>query len=327
MIICPICCTFGGVNYALMHVTIVHHVVLPVAKYGGTERVIWGMGRQLVKMGHQVTFLLKPGSSCPFARVIEIDPKRSIGSQIPEDTDIVHFSNHVQHEDLTKPYVVTVNGNVANESIDPYSIFVSRNHAERHGSQSFVYNGLDWDEYGQVDLSLPRRRYHFLGKAAWRVKNVRGAIRITKHIAGGELDVLGGTRLNLKMGFRFTLSPRIHFHGMVGNEEKQRIIQQSKGLIFPVLWHEPFGLCLIESLYYGAPVFATPMGAIPEIVTPDVGFLSNDEQELADYINSHPDFSPQRCHEYARDQFNIRVMTEAYLKKFEQVLNGEQLTT
>ena len=222
--------------------------------------------------------------------------------------------------------MVTVNGNVANESIDPYSIFVSRNHAERHGSQSFVYNGLDWDEYGQVDLSLPRRRYHFLGKAAWRVKNVRGAIRITKQIDGGELDVLGGTRLNLKMGLRLTLSPRIHFHGMVDNEEKQRIIQQSKGLIFPVLWHEPIGLCLIESLYYGAPVFATPMGAIPEIVTPDVGFLSNDEQELADYINSHPDFSPQRCHEYARDQFNIRVMTEAYLKKFEQVLNGERLT-
>ena len=89
---------------------------------------------------------------------------------------------------------------------------------------------------------------------------MKGAIRIAKNIPHAHLDVLGGYRLNLKMGFRFTLSPRIHFHGMVDNVEKQQIIQQSKGLIFPILWDEPFGLCLIESLYYGSPVFGTPEG-------------------------------------------------------------------
>lgn len=309
-----------------MNITLVHNMKLPVVKYGGTERVVWALGRQLVRMGHHVTFLLPKGSSCSFARVITLDPTRSIGSQIPEDTDVVHFSNGADHTDLKKPYVVTLNGNAPPfHYTDPNSIFVSRNHAERYGCESYVYNGLDWDDYGTPDLSLPRRRFHFLGKAAWRVKNVRGAIRIAKKIEGGELDVLGGYRLNLKMGFRLTFSPRIHFHGMVTNEEKQHYIQQSRGLIFPVKWHEPFGLCLIESLYYGAPVFATPMGAIPEIVTPDVGFLSNDEQELADYINSHPDFSPKHCHEYAVERFNVRVMAEAYLQKFETVMNGQTL--
>lgn len=309
-----------------MNITLVHNMKMPVVKYGGTERVVWALGRQLSRMGHHVTFLLPKGSSCPFARVIAIDPSRSIGSQIPDDTDVVHFSNGVDHTDLTKPYVVTLNGNAPPmHYTDPNSIFVSRNHAERYGCSSYVYNGLDWDDYGQVDLSLPRRRFHFLGKAAWRVKNVRGAIRIAKKIDGGELDVLGGYRLNLKMGFRLTLSPRIHFHGMVTNEEKQHYIQQSRGLIFPVRWHEPFGLCLIESLYYGAPVFATPMGAIPEIVTPDVGFLSNDEQELADFINSRPSYSPKHCHDYAVERFSASVMAKEYLKKFETVLNGEPL--
>lgn len=308
-----------------MNITIVHDVVLPVVKYGGTERVIWALGKQLVRMGHRVTFLARKGSVCPFAKVVEIDPSRTIGSQIPADTDVVHFSNHVPKEDLTKPYVVTVNGNVINQEIDVNSIFVSENHAQRHGSRSFVYNGLDWDDYGEADLTLVRQRFHFLGKAAWRVKNVRGAIRIAKRVEGGELDVLGGYRLNLKMGFRMTWSHRIHFHGMVDNQAKQLYIQQSRGLIFPVKWHEPFGLCLIESLYYGAPVFGTPMGSLPEIVIPEVGFLSSQEDEMVDHINSHPTYSPQVCHDYAVDRFSIRNTAEDYLKKYEIVLNGNTL--
>ncbi|MBQ9671621.1 MAG: glycosyltransferase [Prevotella sp.] len=308
-----------------MHITLVHDHVLPIVKYGGTERVIWGMGRQLARMGHQVTFLAHKGSTCPFGRVVEINPEKSLGSQIPEDTDVVHFSNYVVHDDLTKPYVVTINGNVVDGEVDPNAVFVSRNHAERFGSKSFVYNGLDWDDYGEADLSQPRSHFHFLGKAAWRVKNVRGAIRIAKMIDGGHLDVLGGYRLNLKMGFRLTLSPRIHFYGMVDNMGKKRVIQQSRGMIFPVRWHEPFGLCLIESLYYGAPVYGTPMGSLPELIGPEVGFLSNDEARIADFINSHPDFSPKVCHEYAADKFNIRVMTEEYLKRFEIVMNGTSL--
>jgi glycosyltransferase involved in cell wall biosynthesis len=67
------------------------------------------------------------------------------------------------------------------------------------------------------------------------------------------------------------------------------------------------------------------MGAIPEIVTPDVGFLSNDEQELADFINSRPSYSPKHCHDYAVERFSASVMAKEYLKKFETVLNGEPL--
>ena len=37
------------------------------------------------------------------------------------------------------------------------------NHAQRLGSESFVYNGLDWDDYGPANLTLSRKNYHFLG--------------------------------------------------------------------------------------------------------------------------------------------------------------------
>jgi hypothetical protein len=69
---------------------------------------------------------------------------------------------------------------------------------------------------------------------------------------------------------------------MVGGQVKLDLLQGSRGLIFPVLWHEPFGLAVIESLYFGCPVYATPYGALPELVPPACGVLSAGRGELAD---------------------------------------------
>lgn len=306
-----------------MNVVIVVACTLPTLKYGGTQRVMWYLGKELTKMGHQVTFLAEKGSYCPFAKVIEIDPTKTIGSQVPASADIVHMNGH-SPEDVRQPYVTTMHGNGVLK-MDRNSIFVSRNHAERFGCDSFVYNGLDWDDYGTVDLSKKRSGYHFLGKAAWRLKNLRGAIAVTKSLKNEKLEVLGGYRFNFKMGWRFTFSPRIHFKGMVDDAGKKAVIEQSKGLLFPVTWNEPFGLAITESLYFGSPVFGTPYGSLPELVTKEVGFLTNNAATLIQHLESNPMYSPKLCHEYARDKFNSRVMAEEYLQKYEKVLNGEYL--
>jgi glycosyltransferase involved in cell wall biosynthesis len=111
---------------------------------------------------------------------------------------------------------------------------------------------------------------------------------------------------------------------MVGGSEKFRLLRGSKGLVFPVRWPEPFGLAITESLYFGCPVFGTPYGSLPELVTTEVGVLSNKKEELASAIR-HAAFDRKTCHEYARDRFNARIMAEAYLTRYERVLNGEHL--
>lgn len=306
-----------------MNICIVLHAQLPQIKYAGTERVVWYLGQELQRMGHRVSYICGRGSDCPFAQVIEYDPYRPIREQIPMDVDIAHFHVPVP-EDYDRPHVLTIHGNALPQGRTEQAIFVSRNHAERFGSSSWVHNGLDWDAYQPLDLTQRRTRFHFLGKAAWRVKNLRGAIDITHDISGGRLDVLGGYRLNLKMGFRLTLSPWISFHGMVDDAYKSRIIQRSRGLLFPVTWHEPFGLAIVESLYMGAPVFGTPYGSLPELVSPEVGYLSNSRSELVRHIQEHS-YDPKRCHEYARDLYNAQRMARAYLSKYEQVLSGQCL--
>ena len=307
-----------------MNILLAHNSVIPVYKYGGTQRDIWYLGRELAKMGHGVSYLVAAGSKCEFAEVLYWDISRPLNEQIPGKTDIVNL-HYPFGGKLDKPYVSSVHGNQANVELTENTTFVSQDHARRFNAEIYVYNGMDWDDYGEVNLASDRKYYHFLGKAAWRIKNLRGAIKIIKRSKGEHLKVLGGKRFNLKMGPRFTLSPKVSFAGMVGGEEKNELLQNSKGLIFPVRWHEPFGLAIPESLYFGCPVFGTPYGSLPELVTEDFGFLSNRSSEIVEALKNTGSYSRQKCHEYARDMFNSKKMAESYLEIYERVLNGEKL--
>ena len=307
-----------------MNILIANMSPIPVYAYGGTERVIWDLAKELVKLGHQVTFLVPKGSHCDFAKVIEMNPALTIAQQIPDYIDVAHLQFQPKNCDIKIPYVVTEHGNAQiNEYLDKNTIFVSRDHAKRHNSDAYVLNGLDWSNYGEVDWSKERGYYHFLGKAAWRLKNVKGAIHIARK-AKQQLHVLGGDRFNFKRGVRLTFSPQIKFHGMVGGQEKLSLLNGSKGLIFPVRWHEPFGLAIIESMYFGCPVFSTPYGAIPELVPFECGVLSNNADLLIDAINTQK-FDPLYCQQHVVDNFNAEKMAQGYLEKYAQVIQGKIL--
>ena len=298
---------------------------IPVVKYGGIQRVVWWLGKELVKQGHEVTYLVGEGSHCDFANVLTYDPTKDLDSQIPANVDIVHLYIPPK-EPLKKPYLVHMESNTRHEFHDINTVFVSRKHAEIHGAECYVYNGLDPDDYGQPSFKKKERHLHFLGKAAWRVKNIKGAIKIaqkSKH----HLHVLGGNRLNFHMGFRLTLDPKIHFYGMIGGEQKNKVIDKSSALVFPVIWHEPFGIAITESMYFGCPVFATPYGSLPEIVDKDTGFLSAKSDELANAIAEIPSYDRKKIHERAMDCFSIPVMVRDFLKLYEKRLNGEELNS
>lgn len=306
-----------------MHILLVNKSKIPVYAYGGTERVIWDLGKSLSEQGHKVTYLVEDGSRCDFADVISIRPGVRWEEQFPMGVDMVHF--HFNPEEvLHRPYLVTEHGNARKPKPFPVNTnFISRSHAQRYGSQVFVHNGLDWSAYGMPDFSIERNKYHFLGKAAWSVKNVRGAIQVAKK-AGVEIDVLGGSRINFKRGFRWTLTRKAHFHGMVGGEEKNRLLRASRGLIFPVRWHEPFGLAIIESMYFGAPVFATPYGAIPEIVPGECGYLADNADALSEAIR-HGQWDARACHQHVVKNFSAHRMAKDYVNLYERILAGEVL--
>ncbi len=287
--------------------------------------MIWDLGKSLVEGGHRVTFIVPKGSSCSFAEVVELRADTPLASQIPSTADVVHFNFLPEKIELPVPYVVTEHGNSPiGKVLDVNTIFVSRNHAQRHGSESFVHNGLDWAAYGPVNWQRPREFFHFLGKAAWRVKNVAGAIDLA-HQVRQPLHVLGGDRFNFKRGIRLTFSARIRFHGMVGGAVKTQLLNGSQGLVFPVRWHEPFGLAVIESMYFGAPVFSTPYGALPELVPDWAGCLSNQADQLAQAMQQAKRFDGERIHQHVVHNFNAQTMAQGYLEKYQKVMSGSPL--
>ena len=93
-----------------MHILLVNNSSIPVYGYGGTERVIWDLGKTLVQQGHRVSYLVPEGSTCDFGQVLPIRPDEPWEGQIPADVDITHFQFNPRSE-LSKPYLVTEHGN------------------------------------------------------------------------------------------------------------------------------------------------------------------------------------------------------------------------
>jgi glycosyltransferase involved in cell wall biosynthesis len=307
-----------------MHVTLYKpgNVPIPPKLYGGTERIIYWLGKALVAIGHRVTLIANAQSYIPGVELRAIpaderDPQAWL-KFVPPSTDIVHLWD-TSEPNSKKPFVVTVEGNgQPGQQFHANTIFVSRKHAENHGSKHFVHNGLDADEY---KFSETRDDYAvFLAKARWPVKNLEGAIQVAR-LAKVELHVLGSRNwpFNLQK-----LLPRIRgvrYHGMTGGKEKEDLLARARCLIFPVRWHEPFGIANIEALASGSFVAATPHGSLPEIVSPEVGLLSTDANELANGIKDPTRFSPLKCREHIlKNGFTHLDMARSYLRYYEAVL-------
>lgn len=310
-----------------MKILLVTNLHLPCKNYGGIERVLWWLGKALVELGHQVTYLAEKTSHSPFASVIQYNPNLSIDSQIPDYIDVVHINFPITQKIYKKPYIFTAHSIIEKgERLDKNTVFISKEHARLNNAQCYVYHGLDIDEYGTPNLRNKRDYFHFLGKAKTPHKNLKGAIKITE-LAKEKLVVMGGSRLFLRADkrSRFTLNRNVRFLGMVGGAEKNNAINQSKGLIHPMLSFESFGLNIIESLYFGCPVFGTTYGSLKELIIPEVGALANNAKELSYHLKDADSYNKNRCYEYVCDNFLSKHMAKNYVNLYEKVVSGQAL--
>ena len=323
-----------------MKIVLVCDCKIPVSFYDEKTRVVWWLGKALVELGHNVSFLVRKKSECHFANVLIYNDKKPLVAQIPDDTDLVHFHD-TPSESVPFPYLITEHDNIAApHDLDPNTVFLSDSHARLHGSTAFVYPGVDFSEYSVPEIGARRIWFHFLGNASKRDRNVRGAIDLAGRVEA-RLHVIGGTRVNFRQGLNIPLSPTARFHGTLSPDGRDALLNASKGMIFPVLWAEPFSLAVVESLYFGCPIFGNPYGALPEqlgkkltgknVPLPDgavdafysdYGCLTTNKAELIEAMKNTQDFDRQKCHEYAVEKFSSLRMAEDYVRLYEQVLVG-----
>ena len=298
-----------------MHVVLASHYRLPVRRYGGTERVVVALARGLAAQGHRVTLLAAPGTQLREATVIEVpaetltSPATDLGSLAPRDADILHA-----HFPLSRPpslpCVWTVHGEMRpGTAVPPYAIFLSRNHARRHGTEAFVYNGLEPTDF--VYRSAKDDYDLFLGRLH-RVKGYRWAMKGARR-AGHRLLVVGG--------WRPTFRPGVKFLGKVDQEQKVALLAGARCLWMPALWDEQFGLTTIEALFSGTPVLTTYRGSLPEIVTPEVGALCATLDEMVEAARTIHTRSAAACRDHATRYFSHLAMAAAYVRMYRAMLD------
>ncbi|HUP55979.1 MAG TPA: glycosyltransferase [Bdellovibrionota bacterium] len=314
-----------------MKIVLFHPALLPPKDYGGVERMVCWLAKGLVERGHEVHVAALAGSQLPRgARLIAIEPGRpsavDLLPRLPAGVDLVHFMAPPESEAVARlpaPALLTVHGNgKPGERFPRNTVFLSADHARRHGAEAFIHNGIDPEEVefrgaGRADW------YLFLSKTSWRVKNLAGAMRHCRR-AGAKLMIAGGHR-PWSLRARAALTPGFSWAGPVGGRKKAELLSSARALLFPVIWDEPFGLVVVEALMAGTPVIASPRGSLPELIGPEVGALPKSEEEWEAALREPFARDPERCRSWATERFHYSVMASGYESAYDRVLAGEAI--
>ena len=293
-----------------MHVALVMNARLLVHAYGGSERVVASLGARPAGAGHAVTLIASTGTRTPADSGGGSGPPGTAATRLRRLCSPAAGRGHRAQPPpaaggAARALGVDLHGNPPPGTVLPdNTIFLSANRAMRHGHRRFVYNGLDLSEYryqaNKADYDL------FLGRLH-SVKGYRLAIEGARR-AGSRLIVAGGWRPSLRRGLSYA--------GRVGGERKAALLAGARCLWMPALWDEPFGLTLIEALASGTPVIGTRRGALPEIVTAEVGVLGDTIDELVEAASRVEKIDPASCRARVERPFTHRVMAENYVREY-----------
>ena len=269
-----------------------------------------------------------------------------------ENFDIIH--NHASYTPLffldlqAWPFITTLHGaynlqlldlereddkdlQIKREILDKFrnQPFISISNQQRLGFPQLnyiktVYNGID-----------PQKFRAGQGKGGYLTWLGRASPKKGLNIA---IDVATKTGIPLKIAafvdeldkkyFDLSIKPlieankNIEFVGELRSDEaKNNFFAGSIGTLFPLLWDEPFGIVMIESMACGTPVIAFNKGSVPEVIEDGkTGFIVETEDEMLKKVSQIENIDRNYCYQYAISRFSVEKMVDDYLEAYKIVL-------
>ena len=329
---------------------------VPPVGYGGTERIVATLCKNLNHRGHEVTLMAHPASSVG-TRLIPHSPPRlnSVASRARQkavfffksmvaaaDVDLVHSFGRTDYllpilRWTQRPIVITfqnpiIDSNIRwlahqrSEGIKLVSVSNAQRSAHPHSRRwSTVYNAIDTSAFPFSNIHPEEGYLAFLGRIT-AAKGVRAAIEVAK-LSGRKLKI-GGKPTNENGSERFFLdeikphlSDQIEWVGEVTEAAKGRFLGDASALLFPIQWEEPFGIVMPEALACGTPVIAFSRGSVPELVRHgETGFLAADINDMVRCVGRLSEISRSACRNYAVECFNEHRMVDDYLNLYRELL-------
>lgn len=149
-----------------------------------------------------------------------------------------------------------------------------------------------------------------------------------KKILNFHLDIIGDgpeKEKYLSIVKKLSLENYCTFHGEKITEELSQFYHQTNALVISSR-SETFGIVGIEAMSLGKPIISTRCGGPEEYVTPDVGYLVENEnpEKLAEGIiyvmNNYHKYSPQKIRETFLSNYSSDVVIEKWIKVYSDLM-------
>jgi glycosyltransferase involved in cell wall biosynthesis len=332
---------------------------VPPRAYGGTERIIVELVRELDRRGHDVTTFASGDSDVPgrlIATVPEaLRPAGFSGDPSPyfyltiqsvldhiDEFDVIH--SHLEWASFLLarispiPVVSTFHGRLdlpwaeaSFRSSPPGLVAISANQASTHPEvpwAGIVHNGLTLD-----DAPFDRRRGDglcFVGRVAPE-KGILEAIEIAKatdrplRIAAktSQLPIERAYYQDVFLPALEAAGSSVEFLGELEQTDRDLLFAESYASLMPGSWPEPFGLVAIEALACGTPIVARRVGALPEIIRDGVdGFFGDDIEQLAYHVDRIADLDREAIRASVLERFSAARMTDRYEEIYRTLLDA-----
>ncbi len=134
----------------------------------------------------------------------------------------------------------------------------------------------------------------------------------------------------------------IRYFSLLAPEKLVGLYKNAKAFLFPILWEEPFGLVMIESMACGTPVVAYNRGSVPEVVKDGVtGFIIDPDDSdrpgkgsyvikkkglegLTEAISKIGEISRSVCRKHVEEHFSVEKMVEGYERIYKSTSNKKR---
>lgn len=335
-------------------------IPVPPTLYGGIERIVDGLVRELRVRGHEVALVAHADSTCAveefhaWARegLGAVDSLRNgdvlraaVESFRP---DVVHsFSRLLYLLPLASspiPRIMSYQRAPTARTVR-WSRRIARGRLVftgcseyicrlgRHGGGTWhaIPNFVDPTFYRFEETVTDDAPLVFLSRVE-RIKGAHGAIRAAR--ATGRRLIIAGNRVHSPEHDRYwheEIAPHlgrdgIEYVGAVDDARKNALLGGAAAMIVPIEWDEPFGIVFAEALACGTPVISTLRGAVPEIVRDGVeGFLATSDDALAAAIRRLPEIDRRLCRRRVEEAFATAVVTDRYERLYGELCRGGRL--
>jgi glycosyltransferase involved in cell wall biosynthesis len=195
------------------------------------------------------------------------------------------------------------------------------------GDWRAIPNFVETDKYTFQPSVAPDAPLVFLSRVE-RIKGAHTAIAVAKR-AQRRLLIAGNHGLSGQEGryWATEILPHVgqngvEYIGPVDDVQKNKLLGQAAAMIVPIEWEEPFGIVFAEALACGTPVISCPRGALPEIVRDGVdGFLINTVEEACAAVAKLPAINRADCRRRAETEFSSEVVIGKYLELYAEIVH------